>query len=219
MAQILIMGASTAYGVGGPHGGWADMIKLQLHEEMYGNETMTEAHEVHIFAKPDATVQFILDTYEHYIADYHRDNRKTIVVLSIGMNDTKAIDRPDNYINTPQSYTDSMISLLNSLGSVTDSVLCIGFSPVDEVRTSPKLNPFTGKYSYFSNERIQKFNLALKEAVDASTANSIYIDLTERVKNGWIEGCLSVDGLHPNDDGHRRIFNAIMPEIKRLLSS
>jgi lysophospholipase L1-like esterase len=218
MAQILIMGASIVYGVGGAHGGWADLVKLHLHEEMYARNAASEAHEVHIFAKPDATVQFVADTYERYIADYRRDNRKTVVILSIGMNDTKAIDTPDNYLNTPQAYKQSMIVLLNGLAKITDAVLCVGFASVDESRTSPKLNLFTDKHSYFTNERIQMFNAVLEEAVKSSDANAAYVDLMAQMGDGWPESCLSADGLHPNDTGHRRIFDKLMPQINRLIS-
>lgn len=219
MAQILIMGASTVYGVGGAHGGWADRVKLHLHKEMYARSTASEAHEVHIFAKPDATIQFILDTYERYITDYQRDERKTIAVLSIGMNDAKAIDNPNNYLNTPHAYKESMVSLLNGMAKITDAVLCIGFAPVAEVKTSPKTNPFTGKQSYFTNKRIQLFNAAFAEAASSSIANATYIDISSKIGEDWPTLCLSDDGLHPNDIGHHRIFNKIMPEINRLISS
>ncbi len=218
MAQVVIMGASTAYGVGGAHGGWADLVKLRLHEEMYAKNTSSEAHEVHIFAKPDATVQFVVDTHERYIADYRRDTRKTVVILSIGMNDTKAIDSPDNYLNTPQAYKQSMITLLNALAKITDTVLCVGFVSVDESKTSPKLNPFTGKQSYFTNERIQMFNAAFEEAVNSSDANVTFVNLMAEMGEDWTESCLSADGLHPNDTGHHRIFDKVMPAINRLIS-
>jgi lysophospholipase L1-like esterase len=218
MSQILIMGASTVYGVGGAHGGWADLVKLHLHEEMYAKNMVSEAHEVHIFAKPDATVHFVVDTYERYIADYRRNNRKTVVILSIGMNDTKAIDSPDNYLNTPQAYKQSMTALLNGLAKITDAVLCVGFASVDESRTSPKLNPFTGKHSYFTNKRIQMFNAAFEEAVNSSDANATYVDLVTQTGDDWPKSCLSADGLHPNDTGHRRIFDKLMPQINRLIS-
>lgn len=212
------MGASIEYGVGGAHGGWADLVKLHLHQEMYAGAASNESHEVHIFAKPDATVQFVIETHARYIADYKRDGRDTIVVLSVGMNDTKAIAEPANYLSTPEKYKAAMTELIGALTALTTAVVCVGFTPVDETKTFPKLNPFTGKYSYFSNERIQQFNAAFEEAANSQSHKATFINVADQVGDKWTSECLSGDGLHPNDKGHQRIFAVVMPELDRLLS-
>ena len=109
-----------------------------------------------------------------------------------------------------------MTAILNGLTSLTDAVVCVGFAAVDESRASPKFNTITGKNSYFTNERIRKFNTAFKEAASSST-NATYIDLMDVMQDDWLKSHLIADGLHPNDAGHHRIFQAVLPELSRLL--
>lgn len=108
MAQIICMGASTVYGVGGPNGGWADMLKLTLHRQMYSGTRSNEGHELFIFAKSGVTTDFILNGCEQRIEDYKREGRKTVVVLSVGLNNAKAVGTSDNYVSTPEDYAIQM---------------------------------------------------------------------------------------------------------------
>jgi lysophospholipase L1-like esterase len=218
MAQLLCMGGSIVYGVGGTQGGWADMIKRQLHEQMYAQGLPQKVHETYIFGKPDATIQFVTDTYTQCIANYRREGQKTIVVLSVGMNDAKAVEQPDNYLNTPEQYKQAMLDLLRNLSTVADAVLCVGFSPVDETKTLPKLNPLTGKKSFFSNQRIQTFSSAFAEAAATAGSKIHFVDVASTLPGDWTTECLGPDGIHPNDAGYRHIFEIVMPEITRLIS-
>lgn len=211
------MGASIVYGVGGPHGGWADMIKLDLHNRMYGEARLGEMHEVHIFAKPDATMDFVAAGCDAYVADYCRDGAKTVVVISVGMNNAKAIGTPDGYVSSAEDYEKAMRELLLHLASIVDAVVCVGFMPVDESKTSPKLNPFTYKNSYFTNQRVTKFNDAFHKAAEESGDKVRFIDLFGKVEqDDWIMTCLSSDGLHPNDKGHQWMYEQVMPTIAEL---
>ena len=73
MKQIFILGASTAYGVGGEHGGWGDLIKQYAHSKMYGQSGAGEKYEVFNFALSGATVDFVTTTFPEQIKNYDRN--------------------------------------------------------------------------------------------------------------------------------------------------
>lgn len=215
MAQIICMGASTVYGVGGPNGGWADMLKLALHKQMYKESGADEAHEVFIFAKSGVTVDFIIRGCEQRIEDYKRDGRKTIVVLSIGLNNAKAIGTPDGYVSSPEDYTAQMQQLLKQLTDKVDAVICVGFTPVDESKTTKKINPFTQQRSFFMNERITIFNGVFRQAAEEAGNAIQFLDLFSIASElDWTNSYLSPDGLHPNDNGHHWICAQVLPLLQ-----
>lgn len=74
-----------------------------------------------------------------------------------------------------------MTVLIGKLASLADAVVCVGFTAVDEAKTSPKLNPFTGKNSYFFNKRIEQFNAAFAEAAKLYEQSVTFIDLAGQV--------------------------------------
>lgn len=206
------MGASTVYGVGGPNGGWADMLKLALHKQMYKETGSDEAHEVFIFAKSGVTTDFILNGCEQRIQDYKRDGRKTVVVLSVGLNNAKAVGTPDNYVSTPEGYAIQMRQLLERLTKKVDDVICVGFTPVDESKTTKKINPFTGQNSFFFNDRIKTFNDVFRQTVEEADSTVRFLDLFSAASElDWTSTYLSPDGPHPNDKGHHWICDQVSP--------
>jgi lysophospholipase L1-like esterase len=214
MTQVFILGSSMVYGVGGSHGGWADLIKQYLHEKMYGEGALGEMYEVYNFGKSGATIDFVKDTFMSQLEAYGRD-QKTIVLLAVGGNNTKAEEQPDNFVSTPEAYEEEMRGLLASLKQHADGLIFVGSNNyVDETKTNPKLNPLTGGRSYFTNSRRQQFAGIAKQVCD--DLGIALVDVTVD-KEEWLSNYLYKDGLHPNDAGYQLIFASIKPVLDKYL--
>lgn len=213
MAKVFIFGASIAYGVGGEEGGWGDLLKRKIHLKMYGNSGIGEKHQVYNFGKPGATVEFALDTFSYQL-DKYADDQKAIAIVSVGINNTRAKEKPDNFVSNIEDYRNAMTKLLKSLKQKVNYLICVGYSPVDESKTTPKPNPLTGGFTYFFNNRIQEFNDEFKRICKEEGVKFIDIDINPQV---WIEKFLWDDGLHPNKLGHQLIFENVWLEVKSLL--
>jgi len=98
MTQVFILGSSSTYGVGGENGGWADLLKQSLHSDMFSSGGVGEKYEVYNFAKSGAPRSFVKETSKEQFKNYKRSG-KTIVVVSVGGNNSKAEDKPDNYVS------------------------------------------------------------------------------------------------------------------------
>lgn len=205
MTQLFIFGASITYGVGAKESGWADLIKRKLHEIMYSTPSAGEKYEVYNFAKPEATIEFVLNTVDHLISHYNKIGKK-IVILSVGMNNSKAEGTPENYVSDVTEYKQKVEELLKKITTQVDHVICVGFTPVDESKTTPKKDG-----SYFWNNRIQEFNKACKKACEEQ--NVTFVDILVDPET-WKKEYLYEDGLHPNQQGHQLMFETIYPSLK-----
>ncbi len=210
MSQIFIMGASITYGVGGETGGWADMLKLALQKKIFSMDGTGEKNEIYNFAKPGATADFVARNYKQQLNEYRNEGEVT-VILSVGMNNTKAIDSPENYVSTIDDFEKLMLDLIKEISSQVDRFIFLGYSPCDENKTYPKLNPLTGKDSYFSNERIFQFNDVVADICNELNVEFIGIDINQK---DWITSYLYEDGLHPNKKGHEYIFGKIKKVVE-----
>lgn len=213
ITQIFILGSSSAYGVGSASAGWGDLIKQYLHSNMYGAAGVGEKYEVYNFAKSGATVDFVKETFPQQLAKYSR-GYKSIVLVSVGGNNAKAEDEPENFVSTPEEYKKEMGSLFTMLKQHTGAVVFVGGGYVDEKKTNPKPNPLTGGRSYFSNERRSQFAEITKQLCREHDIMFAGVSISEEE---WFKEYIYKDGLHPNDKGHRLIFETVRTELEKML--
>jgi lysophospholipase L1-like esterase len=210
MKQFIILGASYAYGAGGQNGGWGDLFKKHLHNKMYSNGGEGDKYEVFNFAKPGATTQFVLETAPELLRHYCR-NKSATIILNIGANDAKAVNSPNNYLTTLPEFSNQLESLLDALKNYSDDIIFVSDPPVDETKTVPKVNPFDGSNSYFTNSRREELKRIAKKLCRDKEAHYLQIEVD---KENWINNCLFRDGLHPNHRGHQLIFENLIAHLK-----
>jgi lysophospholipase L1-like esterase len=210
MKQFIILGASYAYGVGGQSGGWGNLLKNHLHNKMYSEGGEGEKFEVFNFAKPGATTQFVLDTSPDLLTHYCR-NKSATIILNIGANDAKAVNSPTNFLTTLPKFSNQLELLLDALIEFSEDIIFAGDCPIDEAKTNPKVNPFDGSNSYFTNSRREELKEITLELCRDKEAHYLQIEVD---KNEWIQTCLFRDGLHPNQKGHQLIFNQLISHLE-----
>ncbi len=204
MNQIFISGASMTYGVGGPDGGWADMVKRKVHALQYGPSRAAEGCEVYNFARPGFTAADVRACLAEDIGHRKYADSKYVIVLSVGMNDSRAVDAADNFVSDEGKYTDELRGLFRLAKSITPQVVFVGLTPVDENRTNPKLSRSSGKMTYFTNARIGAFDAVCAEVCREEGVEHIGLFSDAQAVN-W-KAMLSEDGLHVNGAGHAWIF-------------
>lgn len=213
MNQIFTLGASTVYGVGGRHGGWADMLKQSIHEKLYGDKNLGETFEVFNFGKAAATINFVQTTFPQQFSDYGRGGI-TVALVSVGGNNAKAEDNPVNYVSTLEEYSQEMSDLLDMLKEKVTYVIAVGSGYYREEKLNPKKDPFTGRDSYFSNKRKKEFEAECKRLCVEKKLEYIGVENINQEK--WLQKYTFVDGLHPNHYGHEEIKNKIWVSLERI---
>ena len=213
MTQIFIIGSSSVYGVGAEFAGWADLVKQKLHQKMYGVGGVGEKYEVFNFGFSGATIDFFKETFPSLLEKYSRGG-KIITIFSPGGNNAKAKNSPTNYVSTLEEFGTEIADFLNLLSKLSDKVIVVGGGSYDESKVFPKISPFDGSKSYFSNERKKKFQARAKEI--AQSMNLEFVDL-EVATETWIKKYLYKDGLHPNQAGYNLIADKVWQKLENLL--
>ena len=217
MKTILIFGASGAHGVGGEHGGWADKLKLHIHEQLYITKGQGEACAVYELGIPGENAAAVLSRFEAELRPrlVWATPPETVIVLAVGGNDAKATNVPENFANTPEQYAQTVQLMLGAAKTHAEHVICLGHTPVDETKTNPKRNP-NGGLSFFNNNRLREFEAAIRQ--EAEAAGVTFLPLFAEVPPDWKTRCLYSDGLHPNDAGHQWIFERLRSSVDTVLS-
>ena len=197
MFGILVFGDSITFGCGeNPHQGWVGRLKNNF-------ETKGEHNNLFNLGIPGNTSRGLLYRFETEIISrvkYIRSQDKFIIIIAIGINDSKAKNSPNAIVIKPKLYKDNIKKVVKIANKYTSKIVLIGLTPVDEKLTNPYEN------TYFTNKCIQKYNNILIEL--ANKEKILYIDIfNELIKANHVK--LLVDGLHPNKKGYDKMYNII----------
>jgi lysophospholipase L1-like esterase len=217
MAQIICIGASIMYGVGGSEGGWPDYLKRDLHRQMFAVDGSAERHEIYNFSKSGVTVEFAVNNLEWIIKNYARKGQPIVLAFTIGSNNARAHGKSDGFVSTPKEFSEQINELLTKAKELTPAVLITGLPPVDEQVLNPKKNPWDGTNSYFYNDRLAKFDSIIQQS--AEEVGAICVPLFDyAMRLDWQQEYLFRDGLHPNTAGHQKIYERVWPELDKILT-
>lgn len=213
-SQIICLGASSLYGVGHTKGGWPELLKADIHKKQYGPNGKGQVNEVYSIGVPGATLSDMKERTEICLKTIRKPKRQVICVLQLGANDAKALDNPDNFFTTTEDYKKKITEFLGTVNELSDKAVCLGLFPMDQDKVMPvSKNPKT----YFSNERIRKFEKILCDTAESLGMNALPV-FQEAVQSNWINEYQYRDGIHPNDKGYQWLYQKVKPEIEKLLS-
>lgn len=211
MAQIIGFGASMMEGVGGANGGWLDLIKIDLHKQMYGGTELKEKHHIYNLGVAGHTSAQTLERMQSELEVRGWPEREYIFLFNPSINnDSKGVGSPENILVTPQQSSSNVEKAVTLLRKYSSKILLLSSNlPTDEL-TNPKGT------SYFVSDRVRSYNDAI--AVKCAELQVPYIDLI-KLSDGvdWADTMMAKDGLHPNDAGHEWIAEQIKPELYKLL--
>ena len=203
------------YGVGAEHDGWGDLVKSYVHSKMYGDSGVGEKYEVFNFSKSGSTIEFVADNAA-WIYDKYARGQDVLTLISVGGNDAKAVNAPDNFVCTPEDFHTKVTGLLESLQQRSKQVVFVSNGFLDETKTNPKPNPLEpGRVSYFTNERRTQFNNITKQICEGKGIAFVTAGVD---KDTWIKNYLYADGLHPNQAGYQKVFEALRPIVDGYLN-
>ena len=197
--NILVFGDSITYGAWDKEkSGWVNRLRLALE-----NDNSNNYYTIFNLGISGDVTENIKDRFDNECKIRFNKNDNTIIIFSIGINDSQNIKDEDRVLLG--TFRNNVISLINSAKKYTNNILFIGLTKVDESKVTPL--PWDKDKCYLNN-KIIIFDKELKNICLENDVDYLYIyDLLE------VEELF--DGLHPNNVGHQKICDKVKTKISK----
>ena len=194
--SICVFGDSIAWGAYDPvNGGWVTLLRNHIEEK-------TGIVSVYNLGICGNTTTTILTRLDHEIA-----NRTPIDLLAfaIGINDSSNWNVGSKPVIPPKQFKANLHQITQISNKYTNKIIFVGLTPVDEKIT----NPFDTENTFLLDQTRQ-YDQMIREY--CSQNNLVFVDIMNSLTLSDID-----DGVHPNTEGHKKIFEAVKPVVEKLL--
>jgi lysophospholipase L1-like esterase len=193
--KSIAMGDSLVYGYGDPvGGGWVERLRRVWMEQ--------DGPVLYNLGVRGDRVSQVSERLEGEFRQRGELRNRTpdCLILSVGINDSPRLGRPDGRNFTEFSQFNRQIEELLDQARALCPVLFVGMAPVNEARM-PFLDCF-----YFNHEDQYRYKEATRRACESRRIP--YLDIFELWQSrgaDWIGQHLKEDGLHPNVAGYKSL--------------
>lgn len=200
MATICVFGDSIAWGANDPQqGGWVGRLRNYYQSQNLRADNDTDVYNLGVSG--DNTDDLLKRFNPELVARLSDDNN--IVIFAIGINDSQyVVSKGDNRIPVDQ-FRSNLQTLVSAAKKHTNKIIFIGLTRVDESKTAPI--PWNTDKKY-TNAAIEKYDGIIQSVAKEEGVN--YIGMQDVVGLADL-----TDGLHPNPEGHKKMFEAISVDI------
>jgi len=197
--KILIFGDSLTQGRSDPeYFGWSNRLAIWSQQEAIRTDWEI-AHLVCNMGNAGDTSTDVLARFEQEFI-WRRGGGDALVIFQVGINDAAHVDDLENNLVTISDTIDNITQLIKQANQLAENVVVLGMTRVDESKVNPYIDSSTGKS--WLNVNIDKYDQAIE--LRAKELDIKYISL----KN-IVNPLLCEDGLHPNAEGHRLIYERV----------
>ena len=197
MARILVFGASITYGVWDREGGWVQRLRKFLDEKHLSDPDFY--YSVYNLGVSGDTTEDLLERFEFETEQRKKEKEETIFIIRIGENDAAFVHSKNDFWVPPEKFKENIKKLIDLARKYSSKIIFVGLTPPDESKTTPI--PWNTDISY-KVENSKRFNEISKSICKE---NNIYF--IEIFKELYPK--LQEDGLHPNSEGHQKMFEIV----------
>jgi lysophospholipase L1-like esterase len=207
--NILVFGDSITRGAWDGEGGWAVRTSLHYDRRRIADIGRPQPLIYNLGVDGDTAVK-VRQRLAPEVAARRWQGEPVMIVLAVGVNDALLYDGKQPWA-TEAAYEQTISGIIRAAQADGDLVLVVGLTPVDETRTAPVS---WGAY-YYRNDRIKAFDAVLRRT--CLNLGVPWVDIYMPFKAALDDGKdLLIDGLHPNDVGHKLITGLVQPAIDSL---
>ncbi len=200
--RLITIGDSVVYGYGDHEGGgWVERLRRQWMNPLTAGPVL-----YNLGVRGDGVSQVIQRLeFEFQHRGEVRNRVPDGMILSVGINDSPRLGRPDGRNLTAFDQFAIAIAQLLEQSQRLCPVWFVGMTPVDESKM-----PFAG-CMYYNHADQYRYKEATRIACESR--NIPYLDLFDRWQNRGSEWCkaqMTIDGLHPNVQGYEAILEDVL---------
>jgi len=200
--KIVALGDSLIYGFGDPQGGgWVEQLRRQW---MLSDSAGHVLYNLGVRGDRTQQVAQRLEVEFRHRGEL-RNRVPDLIMLSVGVNDSARVGRPDGKNYTDFAVFTEQIAALLEQAQQLCPVIFVGMVPVDEAKM-----PFQGCL-YYNHADQYRYKEATRIA--CSQLQIPYLDIfAQWMERGetWRLKRLGADGLHPNTLGYQSLLEDVM---------
>ena len=195
MPVTCIFGDSTAWGAWDlEKGGWVNRLWLDCAKNVSRNM-------IYNLSISGGTTETILERFESEAKIREADT----VVFQTGGNDAAYDKDTKEHLVSPEEFEVNIEKIIQKAKVLASKIVFIGFKNCDESKTMP----VSWCNLCYTNKYIKEYNGIMKKVCNKNGIK--YTDIFGLLDNTDFE-----DGLHPNANGHQKIFEAVKESILSL---
>ncbi|MFH1405170.1 MAG: GDSL-type esterase/lipase family protein [Patescibacteria group bacterium] len=196
--RIIIFGASITHGVSDTkNGGWAETLRREVEKEEGGYGIS-----VYNMGVSAETTETLLKRFKPETIARQKDDM--IIIFAIGTNDPAFLENKQGVWVEEDLYKKNIKKLLEQAKEFSNKIMFVGLTPIDEKLTQPM---GARNNTYYYKKETKKYNDFLE-----SFCKKNKIPFVE-LYNSFPSLELLDDGLHPNTEGHKFIYNKVEQKL------
>lgn len=204
MAQILVFGDSIVLGAWDKEGGWVQrlnkfLISRTLSIPEFWNTDFMEVYNLGISSVSGENSVNLLERFESE-AKRRLGEYETVFIIAIGKNDSCFLKSKNSFATPQEKFKGNIQKIIKLAKKYSSKIVFVGAAMVDESKTAPI---HWDKNMFYKNEYLRQYNEIIKSVCKENKIH--FIGLIETFKKSDCKNLLE-DGLHPNSEGHKLIF-------------
>ena len=188
------------------HGGWASLLAMSEYKKRLQACNYDAGSTIVNMSVCGETTADLLLRIETDLKTRKAEADGDVALLAMGTNDAAFVD--DKNQVAIEDFKGNIVRLINTLRMSCKQVLVLGLSPVYESLSKPWCFNTT---VYWENSTLQKYDEALCQIANDEQVTFIPLqDVLDTSSDQHLP-----DGLHPNAEGHRLIFERVKQTLEK----
>ena len=197
MKKIFVFGDSISHGVWDDEmGGWVSRLRLFLMSKSTADNWI-ETYELGVNGDIAEKVLNRLE-FEAYQRAMPEDG--SIFLVNIGINDSVFFKSQETNLVSPEEFRENLQYIIALIKKNSWQMAFVGLTPVNEkMINEPGIS--------YENNYIEKYDGIIKSVCERNEL--LFIDIFNEFRKDNYQNLLDEDGLHPNANGHQKIFEIV----------
>jgi lysophospholipase L1-like esterase len=132
-----------------------------------------------------------------------------VIVFAIGINDSQYTGGRENTRVSKEKFVSNLQELTTQAKKFTNKILFVGLTHVDELKVMPI--PWSDENKNYDNTNVDLYNSLVEQV--CKEHGLPFLNILSLVAAEEMD-----DGLHPNAEGHRKMYKAIKGFIENEIS-
>lgn len=210
--RVLVFGDSITQGYWAVEHGWVDLLRMLFDKKQLKDLVNNDEPTVfNLGISADTSVDVLARIKAEVLARTRKHHSfKPAIIIQIGTNDS-SVDHGKKKVGL-DDYRNNLQEIIDVVRPLSSRIIFVGLFACNDDQTNPV---FWGDYLY-QNSEIKKYEEVMAELAKENGLN--FIPVFQRFKIASEKNpSILPDGLHPNDEGHKIMFETIHEELVECL--